>query len=84
MDIQTLISGVPLVVVIGAVVWSIGRAGLDSKWLPLASLVCGIVISCLFSWGVSADAILGGLVAGLVSSGAYDNIAKGVVMVKGE
>jgi len=84
MEPELIVKGVSLIAVTGGLTWVAGQAGIPSKWLPLLSLVLGVATSALATWAITGDAILVGIVAGLMASGAYDNLAKGKQLVTGK
>ena len=70
--------------VIAALIVAINRAGLDKRWSPLLAIACGI------AWNVGltladvavakdpAEAVLWGIIAGLLASGIF-SVGKTVV-----
>ena len=76
MDIATLaVGGVSVVAVIIGLVKVAREAGLPSKFAPLVSVGLGIIIgvtAAFYAESAVYIGILGGIVAGLASSGLYD------------
>lgn len=73
MDINNILFyGLPGVVIIAGLTEAAKRAGLPSKFAPFAAIVVGIALA--FTVYAFPQAIVIGVVLGLVASGTYDNI----------
>ena len=67
-----------VVVLVIAICEAVKRAGLNTRYVPILSIVLGIAGSLLFG-GVSWAVTLVGVVAGLTSSGLYSGFKKTVL-----
>ncbi len=82
-DAFDLVAGVPLVIVIPALVEIAKRQGLPVRYAGLAAVLCGIVLLALagFALGQPVDAgtvarwAIGGIVYGLAAAGLYSQRA---------
>lgn len=87
METNIIIAGVSLTAITGALTWVASKTGLNSQFLPLASVIIGIIISCIYTISVTGDnvgvGILAGVASGLMASGAYDHIQKTQEIIKG-
>lgn len=82
MDIS--VYSVSAVVLVGIIAEVVKRLGLNSKFIPLVSLITGVVVVCVGSWSFTPEFIFAGIVAGAIASGLYDNIAKGTKLFNGK
>lgn len=82
MDIN--IYSVSAVVLVGIITEIIKRLGVPNKFLPLISIISGVLVVCFGSWGLSPELVFAGIVVGATASGVYDNIVKGkdIILVK--
>ena len=78
------ITEVVLTAITMGVTQTVKMGGLDSKFLPIASIVVGIIVASLGAWSLSGASILSGIIYGLISSGLYDHIPATKSIVKGE
>lgn len=83
---DVLIYGVPAVVLIGILVQAIKKAGVPTSWIPLLSLILGVLVVVVGSWvtGVTLgwEGVVYGIIAGATTSGLYDNASKVRGMIK--
>jgi len=82
--IDISIYGISAVVLTGILVEVAKRAEVPTKYLPLISLVAGILIVSLGTWTLSVEGILTGIVIGAIASGIYDVGKKGVDIIVGK
>jgi len=82
MDI-TLIGGTSAVVIIGILIYVIKTTKIPTQWLPLLSLVVGIIVVCLGTWSFTVASVLNGIFLGALTSGIYDNLDKGKEIATG-
>ncbi len=84
---ESMVNGIPLVlVVLGLVEWS-KRLGADGKQLQILSMLIGVVLGVLYQYSIFPLATFGewfgaaiyGLALGLVASGVYDAVRSAVV-----
>ena len=75
----------PILVIIGAIVWGIRKVGINSRYLPIVSMFTGLVLG-LVGYAVGeldiSSAIIGGIMAGAMTSGFYDAGKTAVGIVK--
>jgi len=78
---QFVVAGIPLIIVVFAIVEEIKAYGLTGKILRLVSLIVGVVLALAYQLtvvGLPVDAagwfttVIVGLLYGLTASGAYD------------
>lgn len=69
-----MIDAVTIVPVITTVVEVIKRAGLPHKFLPLVSIVLGVVASAFTNTSLNFDVVLYGVVMGLSAVGLFEGI----------
>ena len=78
---EFLVAGIPLVVIVFAIVEEIKAYGLTGKILRFVSLLVGVVLALAYQWtmlGLPVDAagwfttVVVGLLYGLTASGGYD------------
>ena len=75
MDIT--IGGVSAAVITGIVAEVIKRLGVDTKFIPLISILAAVAVVCVGTWTISVEAVITGIIIGSATSGIYDNIIKG-------
>jgi len=80
--IDVSIFGVSAVVLVGILTETYKKAGITTNYIPLASLISGILVICLGTWTLSVEAVVSGIIIGAIASGIYDNISKGTEVVK--
>lgn len=76
------LGGVSLAVLIGAIVYVVKKLGVDTRWLPLVSLLTGAgfgLLAYLAGGGNLYNSVIGGGLIGLVTSGGYDIVKKSVL-----
>jgi len=81
MPVETLILGVPVIVLVPAVVEAMKRAGLAVRWAGLAAVAAAGLLVALADvarrgdgYGSAAGYLLAGLVYGLAASGLYSQV----------
>ena len=79
----TLVGGISAVAICGILVYTIKTTNIPTKWLPLLSLVVGILVVCFGTWTLSVYSVLTGILLGALTSGVYDNLDKGKDIVSG-
>lgn len=67
-SLSPLTAGLPLVLV--GLVEVVKRVGLNARYLPLCAVIMGVAGSVCLN-GVSSVAVIGGIVAGLLSVGLF-------------
>ena len=68
---ETLLFGIPAVVITGIIVEALKKIGLNSKYAGLVSLVVGIGVMTLGTLSINPEIIITGIVTGAVTSGLY-------------
>jgi small basic protein len=79
----TLLGGTSAVLVIGILIQIAKKAEVPTKYLPILSILVGIIVVSLGTWTLDVGNILTGLVLGALTSGLFDNIDKGIIVAKG-
>lgn len=57
------------------------QVGLPAKWSPVAAIIIGIIVGCVYVADSPAEGILVGLTMGLAASGLYSGV-KNVIKAK--
>lgn len=72
MDINILVYGFPLVLIIIGIVQIVKKFVDNSKWYPVVSVLVGMALASLAVYSFwTPEALIKGLVAGLVASGLW-------------
>ena len=82
--IEINLYGVSAVVLTGILAETAKRAGIPIKFIPLASILFAIAVVCFGTWSLTVEGIITGIVIGATVSGLYDNLKKGIAIVRKE
>ena len=72
MDINTLIYGFPAVLIIIGLT-QVAKQYIENRWMPILAILFGVILTSLVNYRAwTPEALVTGIVLGLVASGCWD------------